>query len=97
MRWPPFHPRAREEFDEAFDFFAERTPVLARRFLKSTVTTIDLLRDYPTVGRPIGRATRRFAIRPFPYDLIYLPGRDDILVVAIAHHRRRPEYWRDRL
>lgn len=97
MRWPRFHPQAQQEFDEAFDFFAERSSRLARRFLKSTMTTVDLLRNYPGIGQPIGRAARRFAIRPFAYDLIYLPGREDIFVVAIAHHRRRPGYWRERL
>lgn len=97
MSWPPFHPGAQREFDEAFDLLAEKSPVLARRFVKSTMTTIDLLRDYPEIGPPIGRDTRKFHIRPFAYDLIYLPAHEDILVVAVAHHRRRPEYWRGRI
>jgi toxin ParE1/3/4 len=33
----------------------------------------------------------------FPYSVIYSLLEDDVLVVAVAHHRRRPFYWRDRV
>ena len=97
MKWPPFHPEARAEFDEAFDWYAERSGELARRFLGSTERTIDFLRSYPEAGAPIGRYTRKFVIRSFSYSLIYLPGTEDIQIVAVAHHKRRPGYWRSRL
>jgi plasmid stabilization system protein ParE len=77
VKWPPFHPEAGAEFDEAFDWYAERSGKLARRFLDSTARTIEFLRTYPEAGAPIGRHTRKFVIRPFSYSLIYLPGKDD--------------------
>lgn len=97
MKWPPFHPEASTEFDEAFDWYAEKSGKLARRFLDSTARTIEFLRTYPEAGAPIGRHTRKFVIRPFSYSLIYLPGEEDIQIVAVAHHRRRPGYWAERL
>jgi hypothetical protein len=33
----------------------------------------------------------------FPYGLIYALDDGDILVLAVAHLHRRPDYWRDRL
>jgi mRNA-degrading endonuclease RelE of RelBE toxin-antitoxin system len=33
----------------------------------------------------------------FPYGLIYTIDNGDILVLAVAHLHRRPDYWRDRL
>ncbi len=36
-------------------------------------------------------------IRPFGYSLIYLPGEKDLQIVAVAHHKRRPGYWTERL
>lgn len=97
MKWPPFHPEARAEFDEAFDWYAEKSGVLARRFLASTTRTITVLRTYPEAGTPIGRYTRKLVIRPFSYSLIYLPEEKDIRVVAVAHHKRPPGYWSGRL
>jgi plasmid stabilization system protein ParE len=33
----------------------------------------------------------------YPYSLIYrLSGESQVEIVAVAHHRRRPDYWRQR-
>ena len=96
MKWPPTHPSARKEFDEAFDFFAAKSPVLARRFLKSTMATIARLRDLPESGSPLGRSNRRAVIRPFRYDRVYRMRESEIYILAVAHHARRPGYWSDR-
>jgi len=40
---------------------------------------------------------RRCLLRRFPYGLIYHEELGDILIVAMAHLHRQPEYWRDRL
>ena len=69
MSWPPFHPEARQEFDN----------------------TLDELRE---IAKPLAR---RFPLHPFSYDLIYVPVEGDIFLVAFAHHKRRPGYWRKRI
>ena len=96
MTWPPFHPSARQEFDEAFDALAVDSAISARRLVERTGATLRLLRQFPRAGRPIGGLNRRFPVRPFPYHVVYLPETDDIYVVAFAHQRRRPEYWAGR-
>ena len=40
---------------------------------------------------------RRFRLTRFPYGIIYQVSADTISVLAFAHHRRHPLYWRDRL
>jgi hypothetical protein len=45
----------------------------------------------------LGGETRRCLLRRFPYGLIYALDQDDILILAVAHTRREPGYWRDRL
>jgi hypothetical protein len=39
------------------------------------------------------RSTRRLAIKGFPFFLIYRPAAAELLVVAVAHQSRRPDYW----
>jgi len=41
--------------------------------------------------------TRRFLLRRFPYSVIYRVEPSRIVIVAIAHGRRRPGYWKERL
>ncbi len=50
----------------------------------------------PIYGRGTRRRERRCLLLRFPFAIIYRIERDTILVVAIAHHRRRPGYWQGR-
>lgn len=95
MNWPPFSPRARREFDEAFELISVDSPSTARRLVERTQATIRLLRQFPEAGRPIGRHNRRLPVRPFPYHVIYLLEEGDLYIVAFAHERRQPGYWKD--
>jgi hypothetical protein len=35
-------------------------------------------------------------LRGYPYSIVYLAEPDEIVIVGVAHHRRRPGYWLDR-
>lgn len=98
MKWPPAHEEAREEFSEAVAYLRDKVSKhLAKRFTLRAMDTVRRARRFPESGPPIGRYARRMQIGRFSYDLIYLPESDDIYIVAIAHHKRRPGYWRRRL
>ena len=51
----------------------------------------------PQLHRPWRHGTRRHFDREFPYALIYVERPDRIMVLAVAHFKRRPDYWRERL
>jgi hypothetical protein len=57
---------------------------------------IDLLLEEPMLRRPVGRRLRRALLTRFPFSLIFAEESDAILIVAVAHHKRRPDYWRMR-
>ena len=65
---------------------------LGERFLDEVEGCVDLLLDRPCIGRRAGKF-RRLPLRKFPFMLIYALEDDDLVVVAISHHRRRPGYW----
>jgi toxin ParE1/3/4 len=97
VSWPPFHPTARIEFDDTVEELRQVAKPLARRFVRRTSEVISMLRMFPKSGSPLGRRARRFPLQPFQYDLVYVPIEGDILLIAFAHHKRRPGYWRERL
>ena len=45
----------------------------------------------------LGEGIRRCRLSRFPYGLIYTIDNGDVLLLAVAHLHRRPDYWRDRL
>ena len=92
-----FHPAAAEEFLAAVDYYTTALPELGRRFYQAVRHATDLAFEYPDAGSPRARTdARQILVVGLPYDLVYQYRGEAIEVIALAHHRRRPNYWRDR-
>jgi plasmid stabilization system protein ParE len=85
------------ELDQAVAWYRARDERLADRFMIEVIAAGDKIIAQPNAWHPLCEGIRRFRLNRFPYGLIYSFDADEILVIAIAHHSRRPGYWRDRL
>ena len=85
------------EVDEAIAYFDEQRESLGARFEEDLLNTVRLVTDHPFAGKLLTDSVRKFRFRRFRYNLIYVVDGDEILIVAVAHHSRRPGYWRGRL
>jgi len=47
----------------------------------------------PKIGAVFRSSRRRYLLRRFPYSVIYQLSENDIRIIAVAHQRRRPNYW----
>jgi hypothetical protein len=91
---PWFHPAAEQEVAAALKVGEERGFDLGRELVQEIRRVSALLCDVPNMGEPLDLRHRRFPLRKFPFGLIY---RVDVLrIVAVAHRRQRPGYWRER-
>ncbi|MBF0612107.1 MAG: type II toxin-antitoxin system RelE/ParE family toxin [Magnetococcales bacterium] len=88
---------AQKELDEAVVFHEEQVSGLGKAFLAEVLAALRLVRRYPAAWHRLSANTRRCRLRRFPCGLIYHEDGSDILIVAVAHLHRHPEYWRDRL
>lgn len=86
---------ARDEFLAAVDFYDEKAPGLGAEFVDELESMPARLREDPRMGTPHLGETRQIPLRRFPFNLVYLFD-EAIVVVAVAHQRREPGYWRDR-
>lgn len=91
-----FHPDAESELAEAALFYESRVAGLGKSFAAEIESTIALVRQFPDAGSPLGPAHRRVLVARFPYAVVYRRNPDSVAIVAIAHQRRRPGYWRRR-
>ena len=89
-------PEAREDLNNAAAFYEASVPGLGDAFLDDVERAINDIRENPRTGAPIGRVFRRAILRRFPFTIVYAERDDEIVIVAIAHDRRRPGYWRGR-
>ena len=82
---------------EASLIYEAESAGLGFEFLDDVQRVVDELREYPKLGQSIVGRFRRALLRRFPYLLIYSDEVDAILVIAVAHQRREPDYWRERI
>lgn len=88
---------AEADYRSGIDFYAEESVEVARAFAREFRAVIGLLRERPLIGAPHVEGTRRKVLTRFPYAVVYDVEEDRVVVIAIAHHSRDPEYWLDRL
>jgi plasmid stabilization system protein ParE len=93
---PGFHPLATRELVDAAQFYEARAPGLGNRFLDEVERVVAFLQAHPEIGRPTGADIRVFPTRRFPYSLVYQLAGQELRVLAVAHHKRRPHYWTGR-
>jgi toxin ParE1/3/4 len=92
-----FHPEALLEFEEAVQFYKDRGRTLGQRFAREIRTTITKIVATPDRWRVVEQDVRLCRARVFPYAVLYTIEADYVLIVAIAHGKRRPRYWRHRI
>jgi plasmid stabilization system protein ParE len=91
-----FHPEARAEALESEAWHSERDPSVAVAFAAELERAVEAIAETPLAWPPHRSGTRRRLLRKFPYAVVYRTLTDRVQVVAVAHQRRRPGYWRDR-
>jgi plasmid stabilization system protein ParE len=88
-----FHPDARRELTEAAEYYEGRLAGLGLDLNVEVERTAALLSQTPGLGVSLDGRHRRFPVQRFPFALIYREDRESLVVVAVAHKRRRPGYW----
>jgi len=87
---------ARRELRNAAYYYKERSPRVAATFMASVQSAIDDLVAFPESATVVKGAVRGKIVPRFPYTLMYRRDGDVIVILAVAHHKQRPEYWIDR-
>jgi plasmid stabilization system protein ParE len=94
---PSISPEADRELTDGAVYYAEEgNAELGHAFVEEFERALDLLCVYPQLGTTWRRGRRRFPLRRFPYSIIYYIKDEELRVIALAHHRRKPNYWAGR-
>lgn len=88
---------AQYELDEAVDYYNAQMPELGRVFLFEVLASVERICQFPDAWHPFSEQTRRCQLKRFPYGIIYSIEHGTILVIAVGHLHRSPEYWQNKL
>ncbi|MDZ4263685.1 MAG: type II toxin-antitoxin system RelE/ParE family toxin [Pseudomonadota bacterium] len=91
------HPAATTDLTGAATFYAAKAnQELGQALIVEFERTIQLVSENPELGIEWLPGTRRITLRRFPFSVVYRLSPDHIFIIAVAHQRRRPGYWRQR-
>jgi len=92
-----FLPEAEKEFREAARYYENEAPGVGLAFIIEVRKAVDAIAARPLSYPKVIGSIRKHVLNHFPYNLLYSVEADMILVVAVAHQKRRPTYWRRRM
>lgn len=87
---------ARKELVEAIQYHEKERAGIGEELAEEIDRVVRLIAERPMVGSDIGKGERKFTVDRFRYNVIYRIEEKTLFVLAIAHHRRKPNYWRKR-
>jgi len=93
-----FHPAAEAEHLETVAYLESKKAGLGASYLSEFETILahvcESPQRYPVEQQP---DIRRIRMKRFPYTLLYREVSGLVQLLAIAHYRRRPQYWLGRV
>jgi plasmid stabilization system protein ParE len=92
-----FLPEASIELHEAATYYEGKQPGLGWRFRSEILDLCRIVVQQPLLWRERPGGYRRVNCPVFPYYLAYFIRDDRLIIAAIAHASRHPNYWRERL
>ena len=92
-----FHPEAAAEYAQAVQYYAAIAPEVAERFYAEIEGLIQQIWHQPDRFFRFWPPARRALGRKFPYSVVYLDQPSRVWIVAVAHAKRRPGYWQQRV
>lgn len=90
-------PAAEGDIGDAFLWYRERNALIADAFRAEVFDTIDRIADAPLAKGADEEGNRKRVLHRFPYSVIYEVLGSTVTILAVAHHRRKPGYWRSQV
>ena len=91
-----FLPAAQVDYDEALAWYLKRSARAATGFEAAVAHGVQRIADDPETYALIDKRHRRCLLKRYPFSLVYRIEVSGVLIVAVAHSRRRSRYWRRR-
>jgi toxin ParE1/3/4 len=92
-----YHPEAKSEMRKAASWYDDKVDGLGLDFLFEVKNTESYIVQNPELCPLYEAGTKRYIMQRFPFAAIYLTSKEKIQIIAVAHCKRKPGYWKNRL
>jgi plasmid stabilization system protein ParE len=91
-----FHPEAEQEYLAALSWYRDRSLIAATNLENAVSKALETIAKAPQRWPKYFEKFRKYSLHRFPFGIIYQESASETIILAIAHGRRRPGYWRKR-
>jgi plasmid stabilization system protein ParE len=91
------HPEAEQEYRDAYVWYRERSVPAAERFENAVERALRQIQQSPDCWPLSHSRFRKYTLYEFPYCIFYRCDAARTFVLAVAHSKRKPGYWKHRL
>jgi plasmid stabilization system protein ParE len=92
-----FHPEVKDEVTFSYHWYESKADGIGEDFLTELETSYQAIMEFPEIWPNYKKGFRRYFLSRFPYAIVYKKTDSVIYVVAIMHHRKKPNYWVKRI
>lgn len=92
-----FHVDAETEMAQAAAYYETQRKDLGKRFLAAVRDALNRIRINPLLYPAVEGDVRRACTKTFPYGVLFRVTPDQLVVVAVMHLHRDPDYWKERV
>ena len=85
------------EVQEAILWYNDISNTLSADIESRFYLSLDDIQKQPETYPKLKKNFRQYNIGRFPYNVVYRLKGNLIIVLAFAHHKRKPNYWRKRI
>ena len=98
MRLPVrFLPEARDEFDDAVDWYEQRRAGLGGDFLAQVRDVVRSIAAHPKMHAEVYQDVSKAVVARFPYVVLYREEAGEVVIVSVFHTARDPASWQSRV
>ena len=84
------------EMVQAARYYESKVPRVGSEFLSEVQRVVQGIAIHPEAAPKVKGKIRRRILTRFPYAILYQVDPDEIVILAVMHLRRHPDYWHSR-
>ena len=92
-----FHPEAEDELFSSIEYYNSQAAGLGLEFYENIKGSIKHINDFPEAWQIVKNKVRNYILKRFPFKIYFIDDPDKIYIIAIAHFKKDPSYWEQRL
>jgi toxin ParE1/3/4 len=92
-----FHPEVTNDIKGSYLWYEDKLQGLGNRFLTELEDGYTAIQNFPDTWANFQYGFKRYILNKFPFSILYKVTEEKIVVVAVMHNSRKPNYWIDRI